>query len=581
MPDLNERYEAQLQKAIAVAQKRIRKIYEQSILELSVKAGTVNSKDQPFSLSLYPLLNKQIEAKVRDMHKSLYRTIVDSVAASWNLSNAKNNEIIDKRLAGKNPSKKVKQILYDPNKGALDQFLTRKEKGLDLSQRVWNTLEPFKKEMEQSLGMAINEGKSATKMATQLQRYLNDPEALFRRVKGNDGKLHLSKNARTYKPGQGVYRSSYKNALRLSRTENNIAYRAADHERWKELPFITGIEVKLSKSHPMYDICDQVKGKYPKDFKFTGWHPQCLCYATPVQMGDEDYDKLEDSILGLREFDPQSVEQVSAPPAGFTNYVTKNRERMEGWKNKPYWMRDNGKYLIGQPKPAPLKKEAPKLFPAGKAVKPQLPRISGDIRGPVEHALAAIDEVHGDGVLDDIPFYPVKSDVFNAAFYFHPTTKKALRIDLSTTSKNQALSIAHEMGHYFDLQSIGRKGSMATAQSSSPLTEVLEIAEKTDAIKTMIGYLQNRSIVQDGQRLPLTKKAIETLEYLLDPAEIWARAYAQFIANRSSSVAMKDQLKKLLVNHPVFKVQWEQNDFAALEKAIEKMMIDLGWIISR
>lgn len=46
-------------------------------------------------------------------------------------------------------------------------------------------------------------------------------ERLYRRVRGADGKLHLSKAAKAYHPSQGVYRSSYKNAMRLTRTECN------------------------------------------------------------------------------------------------------------------------------------------------------------------------------------------------------------------------------------------------------------------------------------------------------------------------------------------------------------------------
>ena len=88
-------------------------------------------------------------------------------------------------------------------------------------------------------------------------------------------------------PRQGVYRSSYKNALRLTATENNMAYRTADHERWNDLDFVIGMEIKLSGNHPIEDICDEMCGVYPKTFKFVGWHPFCRCYAVP-KLADED-----------------------------------------------------------------------------------------------------------------------------------------------------------------------------------------------------------------------------------------------------------------------------------------------------
>lgn len=100
-------------------------------------------------------------------------------------------------------------------------------------------------------------------------------------MRDEKGVLRLSKAAKAYHPGRGVYRSSYKNALRLTATENNMAYRTADHLRWQQLDFVLGIEIKLSNNHPCDDICNELAGVYPKDFKFVGWHPFCRCFSVP------------------------------------------------------------------------------------------------------------------------------------------------------------------------------------------------------------------------------------------------------------------------------------------------------------
>ena len=62
---------------------------------------------------------------------------------------------------------------------------------------------------------------------------------------------------------------------------------------------MVGIEVHLSNNHTcmghkgklildFHDICDELQGRYPKDFKFTGWHPHCRCYATTIFKTDEN-----------------------------------------------------------------------------------------------------------------------------------------------------------------------------------------------------------------------------------------------------------------------------------------------------
>lgn len=341
---IDQRYEAALQVLIRAALRQIQSTYEDAVFDLAVITANATARSKTFSLSANPFLAQQVETKLRNMHSNLLRIINASIKASWKLANEKNDVFVDKRLKGRTPlPNRVRLHFYDPNAGALNTFLDRKKKGLNLSDRVWKTLDPFRHEMEQAMGLEIAQGTSAAKMAVKFKQYLNEPDKLFRRVRGTDGKLRLSQRARNYKPGQGVYRSSHQNAVRLTATENNLAYRTADFERWQKLDFVIGMEVKLSNNHPEFDICDACKGKYPKDFKFTGWHPRCRCYAVPLMMNDDDYDKLEAHLLGKGA--KPDVKHIEHPPAGFSKWVVDNEGRLQGWKSKPYWLTDNRPFM--------------------------------------------------------------------------------------------------------------------------------------------------------------------------------------------------------------------------------------------
>jgi hypothetical protein len=60
-------------------------------------------------------------------------------------------------------------------------------------------------------------------------------------------------------------------------------------------------------------------------------------------MNDDEYDKFEDAILdGV---DVGEIKQISKVPVGFRNYVAKNAERIAGWNNKPYWVKDNPQFI--------------------------------------------------------------------------------------------------------------------------------------------------------------------------------------------------------------------------------------------
>ena len=140
------------------------------------------------------------------------------------------------------------------NLEALSAFQKRKENGLNLSQRVWKYAEELKDAMELGIDVGLGEGKSAQQLSRDLRQYLNEPDRLYRRVRDKGGNLRLSKAAKMYHPGQGVYRSSAKNAQRLTRTEINMAYRESEYLRWQQLDFIVGIRVMLSNNHTIKEL---------------------------------------------------------------------------------------------------------------------------------------------------------------------------------------------------------------------------------------------------------------------------------------------------------------------------------------
>lgn len=189
-------------------------------------------------------------------------------------------------------------------------------------------------------------------MSRDLRQYLQQPDKLFRRVRDEHGQLQLSKRAKAYHPGQGVYRSSYKNARRLAATEANIAYRTSDHLRWQQLDFVVGIEIHLSGNHtlngkPFHDICDELAGKYPKDFKFTGWHPLCRCFVTSILKTPEEMAADTQKTLNGEQTDGESVNRVRDVPQAFNEWVSNNKERARGWASMPYFIRDNPQYVQG------------------------------------------------------------------------------------------------------------------------------------------------------------------------------------------------------------------------------------------
>lgn len=302
-----------------------------------------------FILKDYPILQKYINRSLKELIDKVIAEIHRGIEQEWDISNKVNDAMVREIFGEKLSEDKRFERFFARNLQALDAFKRRIDAGgMNLSRRIWVYTGIMKEQLDEALAASITEGKSAVEISRDIRNYLREPEKLFRRVRDARGNLRLSKAARVFHPGRGIYRSAYKNAMRLARTETNMAYRAADYTRYQQLDFVVGFEVHLSRSHPIRmpegDICDELAGKYPKNFKFTGWHPQCLCYVTSVRMTDEECRELRRRIIDDRPTQGmKSVNQVKNVPDGFKKWIEKNTERGSKWKSQPYFIRDNFK----------------------------------------------------------------------------------------------------------------------------------------------------------------------------------------------------------------------------------------------
>lgn len=347
MAKLNK-WERQHLKNLLSYEALIDEVYKTAARE-AADIGTSLSKfnpDKMFSFSDYPQTKRRVDTLLETLKNSLTTVIVNGVRSEWTLANNKNNELCN-QVFGDNVGKLSKAAYkryYSSNPDALEAFTQRKTAGLNLSDRVWNYTNQFKTEIEMGLDVGIRNGLSADEMSRQLRTFLKYPDKLFRRVRDEHNKLQLSKNAAAFHPGRGVYRSSYKNARRLAATESNIAYRTADYLRWQDLDFVVGILIEPSKTNHETDICDDLKGKYPKNFKWTGWHPHCRCHALTITKTQDEMAADTKRILNGEEPSQDSENSVQHLPRKYEDWVIENKDRIFSAKSKPYFLLDNGTF---------------------------------------------------------------------------------------------------------------------------------------------------------------------------------------------------------------------------------------------
>ena len=273
----------------------------------------------------------QISNKIKtDLLNKLYLLLQSGIKQSWVIGEAISYSSLKKNV----PAEILQQQFKKAASPHILEYLNRKTFGLNLSQRVWNLSNGMIDQIEATLQLGILEGKSANSISSDLKKYLREPEKLFRRVRDEKGNLKLSKNASNYHPGQGVYRSSFKNARRLAATEINKTYRNAQWETWQNLDFVVGQEIRRSNHVYDCDVCESLKGRYPKDFKFSGFHPQCRCIMISILATKEEFLKSLNTDEEIH-----SKNEIKSFPNNFHKWVEDNKHRYK--PNTNDWIDEN------------------------------------------------------------------------------------------------------------------------------------------------------------------------------------------------------------------------------------------------
>ena len=171
-------------------------------------------------------------------------------------------------------------------------------KGIELSTRIWDIDRMSLQQMKNYMAEYALTEESQSFVYQFVKGFLTLPDVDMRK---KIWKEYFKENP----PGRGVYRSAWKNAMRVIRTETNNAFRKAQAEFGKKEPWVKGVRWVLSGAHPADDECDGYAsadeyglgaGVYPAD-ALPDSHPQCLCHleyvvdyeglGLPAELGEE------------------------------------------------------------------------------------------------------------------------------------------------------------------------------------------------------------------------------------------------------------------------------------------------------
>lgn len=362
----------QLNNLFAVYSKRLGRLYSDYVKKLtSLGYGEdVLEDDALFNFDNFP----QLKARLNDIFNDYYQNsllcyksgITDGVALAYN-----HDEMV---IGGYSVlTDKAIRVARDTAAVTFISNRLKTKNGLNLAQIVWNYCQQTKSEFEMAMSNTIadgiKKGSSAEEIGKSIRKYLNDPDMMYRRyhtikVQKNgkkkdvvtwrrrriiNGKVRFVEEP-LEKVGMGVYRSARKNALRVARTEINAAYHKARNERWQNEPFVIGQYIHVSPQHNIDDICNDLEGRFPKDFDWRSWHSNCMCTSDPITIQGEEKKEFYKRLMAGEDMSNYVGRfAVKDVPDYYKQYIKDHSEAIiKSYKkgNLAWHLQDNKKYWV-------------------------------------------------------------------------------------------------------------------------------------------------------------------------------------------------------------------------------------------
>lgn len=216
-----------------------------------------------------------------------------------------------------------------------------------------------------------------------------------------------------------------------------------------------------------------------------------------------------------------------------------------------------------------------------------------------------IDSVHGDGKLPDLKVFNTTRGMRTSYGQFRSDVSgKPYDIKIRSASDKKSVSyLTHEIGHFLDNSGLTTDGSYWATKdvTQGPIAQVFKAIFNSDAYKgdkSMLDELLKESREHPyGQGLPRDATGrilwnpmhnyLGFLQYATSDKELWARAYAQYIAEMTQDPTMLDTIAgdataagpyHGMPGAEKIAYQWSTEDFAPIKDAITQMFIDLGYM---
>lgn len=419
-------------------------------------------------------------------------------------------------------------------------------------------------------------------------------------------------------------------ALLISRTELHRAYRRANVEQYQKSGVCSGF-MRLVKKATACLACLVLDGETFELSEYLEDHPRGKCVAIPVVqgvdppkwekgsdwlenqdearqreiMGNTRFELWKDSNIPLKKFCTIRPNKIWGDNPALTP-IKKLKQIAPGYRRRPSGRppKQSNQKPIKQKQPVPVP-NIPNKHP--------LEFVDIQLSNPVHQGYAGrtfqeISKVHGMDNYKGRKLRLIQNDnqdsfgVYISPMAHNPKFDSYPNIDDLRQGEIQIrfvknfgetlhphFTIAHEFGHSLDMEFFGgstkdvkysafsghKWNPIQTAKQQAAMLKVNKTIQNSEAVKETTETAK-KLLNSTSAHFNNSGRWVQT--YLLSEPELFARAYAQYIAEKSTLLQLKEELEEEILSnagtttgvHP----QWQHDDFKPILSALDELFED-------
>ncbi len=243
---------------------------------------------------------------------------------------------------------------------------------------------------------------------------------------------------------------------------------------------------------------------------------------------------------------------------------------------KRLYLPSQNRYFMTKNKPRASQDRRTRLFSARK----YFSVIQKPIKKSFNSSIDIIDSIHQTNInLNNIEVRETNSIYYNGSINYDDLGIP-YALDISKLNNEKPITIFHEIGHLIDLVGVGTPGQFESRNPDGLFANILKTAFASPEIIKIKNIVISKIIHVDGKQIPLPPNTIRYLAYLIDPCEIVARSYAQYIVRKSNSKILVKMLQNRKKDNK-FGEQWSEKSFEPLLSEWNNFLNSIGWHVKK